>query len=116
MTVSKEMYENGINCRGMCFLCTDRLICYQFLVNSDLKTLDIARTQLSYPTIEKAYQLSDKVIVGVDQASDGDKAVLCFARFKKGSFTVERFQDINRQEDMDGYVNRNKDKWLCEMK
>ena len=116
MTVSKEMYENGINCRGMCFLCTSRLGCYQFLVNSDLKTLDVAVAQLKYPTVEKAYQLSDKVIVGVDQASNGDKTVLCFARFKNGSFTVERFQDIDRQEDMDKYININKDKWLYEMK
>lgn len=116
MVVSKQMYEDGINCRGMCFICKDRAGCYQFLVNSDVNSLDLIVTEPICPTVEKAYQLSDKVIVGVDQASNMDRTVLCFARFKNGSFVVERFQDIEKQEDMDNYVNRNKDKWLYEMK
>ena len=66
-----------------------------------------------YPNIDKAYMLDNNVMIGVDQSSVGeDKTCLCFCRLVKGKFHTERFEFIEKQEDMDKYINENTARWI----
>ena len=109
--VSKESYENGIRCRGICSICSENKDCHQRIV----KNISICdnKQETKYPSINKAYQLPNNILIGVDQSSEGeDKTCLCFARLVKGKFHTERFEFIEKQEDMDKYINENTARWI----
>lgn len=67
--------------------------------------------QYKYPEVNKVYNINNNLIVGVDQSRNKDKTCLCFSKFKDGKFTVERCEYIEKQEDMDKYIEDNKYKW-----
>lgn len=60
------------------------------------------------------YQIADNYLIGVDQSNSDDKTCLCFCKVKQGKFHIERFQYIEKQEDMGKYINMNTAKWLDE--
>lgn len=65
-----------------------------------------------YPEVNKVYNINNNLIVGVDQSRSRDKTCLCFSKFEDGKFTVERFEYIEKQENMDKYIEKNKNKWI----
>lgn len=70
------------------------------------------RFRYKYPEVNKVYNINNNLIIGVDQTRNKDKTCLCFSKFKDGKFTVERFEFIEKQEDMDKYIEENKEKWI----
>lgn len=71
-----------------------------------------AKFQHKYPVVNKVYNINNNLIVGVDQSRNKDKTCLCFSKFKDGKFTVERCEYIEKQEDIDKYIEDNKYKWV----
>lgn len=65
-----------------------------------------------YPSVNRVYQIADNYLIGVDQSNSDDKTCLCFCKIKEGKFHIERFKYIEKQEDMDEYINMNTAKWL----
>lgn len=63
---------------------------------------------LEYPSVSKVYNLGDGKLIGVDQSnSSEDKTCLCIAKFKDGVMDIKEIKYIEKQEDMDKYINRN---------
>lgn len=63
---------------------------------------------MEYPSVSKVYHLGDGVIMGVDQSnSNEDKSCLCMAKFKEGVMTIKGIKYIEKQEDIDKYINKN---------
>lgn len=107
--IGKQEYDNGLRCKGICTFCKQKDVCYQgIILNSNQHTTHKDK----YPTIDKVYLLDNNVMIGVDQSTVEDKTCLCFARLVKGKFHTERFEFIEKQEDMDKYINRNMERWI----
>lgn len=65
-----------------------------------------------YPSVNKVYQIKKNYLIGVDQSAGEDKTCLCFCKLTQGKFHMERLQYIEKQEDMDLYINKNTAKFL----
>ena len=63
---------------------------------------------VDYPMISRYYKLNDNCILGIDQTnSSGDKTCLCFARLEGGKINFLDFKHIEKQKDIDKYININ---------
>lgn len=65
-----------------------------------------------YPSVTKLYDIADNYTICVDQSTGRDKTVLAFIRHKNNKIQLQRFQEIEKQEDMDKYINLNRDKLI----
>ena len=54
--ITKELYEQGINCRGMCFLCDKVNSCYQAKVNGEKERVKKVKYEFE---VENIGQISD---------------------------------------------------------
>jgi len=63
---------------------------------------------VEYKIISKVYNLGDGILLGVDQSnSSEDKTCLCIGEVKDGIMNIKEIKCIEKQDDMDKYVNRN---------
>lgn len=63
---------------------------------------------IDYPMISKYYRLNESCILGVDQTnSEGDRTCLCFARLEEDKINFLDFKYIEKQSDIDKYINTN---------
>lgn len=61
-----------------------------------------------YSNVSKTYHLGEGKLISVDQSScDEDKTCLCLAKIKDRKMIIKEIQYIEKQEDMDKYINRN---------
>lgn len=77
-----------------------------------ISTGKYATLKYKYPEVNKVYNINDNLIIGVYQSRNKDKTCLCFSKFEDGKFIVERFEYIEKQQDMDKYIEENKNKWI----
>jgi hypothetical protein len=63
---------------------------------------------MDYPSISKVYNLENGVLIGVDQTNNNaDKTCLCIAKLNDGVMDIKEIRYIEKQEDMDKYINKN---------
>lgn len=63
---------------------------------------------MEYKSISKVYDLGEGKLIGIDQTdSNEDKTCLCLAKHKNGKLIIKEIRYIEKQEDMDKYINRN---------
>lgn len=63
---------------------------------------------MKYQSISKIYNSDKEKIIAVDQSSDNEnKTCLCFAKYKDEKITIKEIRYIEKQEDVDKYINKN---------
>ena len=51
--ITKEAYEKGINCRGLCFMCNDTSYCYQYKINKQKELIESFTDEELYEEINR---------------------------------------------------------------
>jgi hypothetical protein len=63
---------------------------------------------VEYQSISKGYDLGDGKLIGVDQSNNSeDRTCLCVAKFEDGVMDIKEIKYIEKQENMEKYINRN---------
>ena len=61
-----------------------------------------------YPAISRYYKFDNNYILGIDQTNcNKDKTCLCFARLEEDKINFLDFKYIEKQRDIDKYINKN---------
>lgn len=61
----------------------------------------------TYPSISNQIKLTNDYILSVDQSIREDKTCLCFAKQSEGEINILGFKYIEKQKDIDKYINMN---------
>lgn len=61
-----------------------------------------------YPEISRYYEFDNNYILGIDQTNcNEDRTCLCFAKLDDDKMIVKDVKYIEKQRDMDKYINKN---------
>lgn len=60
-----------------------------------------------YPSVSKQIKLNNDYVLSIDQSIGEDKTCLCFYKSKNNKFALKGIKYIEKQEDIDKYINMN---------